>query len=136
MTLSPGSTWRVREAQTGLPMRNAICGGSLEEGRAGLEVETVNFLQSVKFTLREVCSVRASTWGMSAMLVGLVIASFGTFAFAEPANQAAATPTPTPGPSCVVPPQGMVVRIDTPSPGAVISPGSNVLVQGVAYDTA
>lgn len=63
------------------------------------------------------------------MTIALMTAGMGaSTALAAPANQAVAT--------CVVPPQGIVVAIDTPNPNAEISPGSNVTVTGVAYDTA
>jgi hypothetical protein len=58
---------------------------------------------------------------MRALIVGVVSASIGaSAAHAAPANQAA--------PTCVVPPQGVVVVIDTPNPNAEISPGGNVNV--------
>src|SRR6187551_1324423 len=67
-------------------------------------------------------------WTFRAMTLALVIASMGaSTALAAPANQAVAT--------CMVPPQGIVVVIDAPNPNAEISPGANVNVTGVAYDT-
>jgi hypothetical protein len=100
------------------------------------EVVEVSFPQSVYAALRAMCFERAAILrGASAMLVGVAMASGGLVAFAAPAEQAA-TATATPGASCVPPPQGVVVTIDAPNPGAVLSPDSNVVVTGVAYDAA
>jgi hypothetical protein len=74
------------------------------------------------------------------MTVGLAMASLSTVAFAEPAAQAGPSATPTatamPAAACVNPPQGVVVVVGNPNPGDVLVPGSNVVVQGIAYDTA
>ena len=119
-----------------LRMRNLARRRRLVQCRADQEVDALSFPQSVNTALRAICFERAAIRrGASAMLVGLAMASGGMVAFAEPAKQAA-TATATPGVSCVPRPQGVVVTIDTPNPGAVISPDSNVLVTGVAYDTA
>jgi hypothetical protein len=62
--------------------------------------------------------------------------SSGAVVLAEPADQAAtATPTAAPAtPSCVPPPQGIVLTVQNPQPGASLSPGSSVVIDGVAYD--
>ena len=110
-------------------MRNVPDRRTLVQCRADQEVDGVSFSKSVNSALRAVCFARAALRrGTSATLIGLAMASSGMVAFAEPAQQAA------PGASCVVPPQGLVVTIDTPGPGAVLSPDSNVIVSGVAYD--
>src|SRR4051794_38604345 len=66
----------------------------------------------------------APTLGIVLLVVGLVTTGV---AFAEPAAQT----TPT----CIVPPQGIVVTIDSPSPGTALPVDGNVTVTGVAYDT-
>jgi hypothetical protein len=67
-----------------------------------------------------------------------VTTSLATVASAAPAAQATrtATPTATSAAACVSPPQGTVVIVGFPNPGDALAPGSNVVVQGVAYDTA
>ncbi len=62
----------------------------------------------------------------SLLLLGLVSISLASTASAQ-------TATPS---TCTVPPQGVVVTIDLPNPGAEMPPGGNVVVQGVAFDTA
>ena len=82
-------------------------------------------------------SPRTSAWGISAMIVGLLTALLSTAAFAEPAAQAvpSATPTASAAASCVTPPaQGVVLIVENPNPGDVLTPGSNVVIQGIAYD--
>jgi hypothetical protein len=87
--------------------------------------------------LHGVRSPRASVWGGVAMLVGLVIASLGSVASAETVAQAAPTATATPTTTaCASAPQGIVVIIQSPNPGDVIMAGANVVIQGIAYDTA
>jgi hypothetical protein len=83
---------------------------------------------------RSLRSQRIAAWGVLAMIVGLVTASLGSVASAEPAAQAGPTATPTAS-SCVTPPQGVVILIQGPNPGDVLSPGTNVVVQGIAYDS-
>jgi hypothetical protein len=72
------------------------------------------------------------------MIVGLLTALLSTAAFAEPAAQAvpSATPTASAAASCVTPPaaQGVVLIVENPNPGDVLIPGSNVVIQGIAYD--
>ena len=67
----------------------------------------------------------APSLGIGLIVVGLVTTGV---AFAEPAAQT----TPT----CIVPPQGIVVTIGSPAPGAVLPVDGNVTVTGVAYDTS
>jgi hypothetical protein len=71
------------------------------------------------------------------MIVGLLTALLSTAAFAEPAAQAvpSATPTASAAASCVTTPaQGVVLIVENPNPGDVLTPGSNVVIQGIAYD--
>src|SRR5258708_3448068 len=82
-------------------------------------------------------SPRTSAWGMSAMIVGLLTALLSTAAFAEPAAQAvpSATPTASAAASCVTAPaQGVVLIVENPNPGDVLTPASNVLIHVIAYD--
>jgi hypothetical protein len=62
----------------------------------------------------------------------ILVMSGASLALAEPVDQAA---TPTAQPSgCVVPPQGIVIVVENPQPGGSLSPGSSVVMNGVAYD--
>jgi hypothetical protein len=84
-------------------------------------------------------SPRISAWGIRALLVGLLSALLCTAASAEPAAQAvpSAMPTASAAVACVtLPTQGVVLIVASPNPGDVLMPGSNVVIQGVAYDTA
>lgn len=63
----------------------------------------------------------------------ILVMSSVSVVLAEPVDQAA-TATPAPTPTCVVPPQGVVLQVSNPNPGASLSPGSNVVITGVAYD--
>jgi hypothetical protein len=83
----------------------------------------------------EVCKVKvhlqrnpARRIGLGVVSASMLALSVGGSAFAEPLAQ--------PAPSCAVPPQGIVITIDVPNPGAVIPPGGNVVVSGTAYDTS
>jgi hypothetical protein len=44
--------------------------------------------------------------------------------------QAAATPIP-----CVSPPSGVVIQVENPSPGDTLMTGTQVIINGIAYDT-
>lgn len=82
--------------------------------------------------VRRLVSPNGARWGVVAMIFGLVATSFGSVASAQPVAQA----TPTSSAACVRPPQGIVISMSTPNPGDVLSTGANVVVSGIAYDTA
>lgn len=73
--------------------------------------------------------------GIAAMVLALAATGAGSVASAAPAPQSAATPTATSTTTCVTPSQGIAVLISAPNPGDVITPGLNVTVSGIAYDT-
>lgn len=92
----------------------------------------MNFHNSATRIVRRLLSRSGTSWGVVAIICGLVATSISGVASAEPAAQAAPTTTTT----CVSPPQGIVISIATPNPGDVLASNSNVVVSGVAYDTA
>src|SRR5262249_35083282 len=64
----------------------------------------------------------------------MLLMSGGSVALAEPADQAAtATPAPA-APTCPNPPGGIVIDVANPPAGAVLSPGTGILINGSAYD--
>src|SRR5207237_4213914 len=87
-------------------------------------------------SLRSLHAPRRCAWGISATIVGLLTAALSTTASAEPAAQAVPTQTPTlrAAASCVISPaQGVVLIIENPNPGDSLTPGANVVIQGIAY---
>src|SRR5579871_202151 len=75
---------------------------------------------------------RAAILGLAA----LAYAGGATTTFA----QATATPTPTTGTAptpipCSVPPFGIVIQLENPSPGDTLMSGTQVVMNGIAYDT-
>jgi hypothetical protein len=62
----------------------------------------------------------------------ILVMSGASVALAEPFDQAA-TPTAQPS-NCVVPPSGVVLVVENPSAGNSLSPGSSVVMNGIAYD--
>jgi hypothetical protein len=76
-------------------------------------------------------------WFLRTFLAAVILVMSGSAALAEPADQAAtATPAPAQPSNCVVPPQGVVIVVENPQPGASIFPGQSLVMNGIAYDVA
>jgi hypothetical protein len=78
--------------------------------------------------------------GALGLLFILALMSGGSLASAEQVAQAAtATPRPSVATStpiaCTTQPQGVQVVVENPSPGDVLSTGTSVVINGVAFDT-
>src|SRR3977135_2083680 len=133
--LPPGVS-RSRWNNWGVHGRNPRGQGTLETA-SHTGGHSVIVQLGMNLVLGSLRSPRTSAWGRSAMIVGLLTALLSTAAFAEPAAQAvpSATPTASAAASCVTTPaQGVVLIVENPNPGDVLTPGSNVVIQGIAYD--